>query len=298
MTMGAYPVRRAPRHEAVRVRGLEMHLTCWGPPASESSPPVLLLHGWQDTGDTFQFMVDQFARDWPLVALDWRGFGRSEWPQEGYWFQDYFADLDALLDELSPVAPVALVGHSMGGNVASIYAGLRPQRVRCVANLEGFGLPRTAPEQAPVQLAKWLDQVKSTPVSKDYESVAQLASVIRYRYPRLSEAQAGFVAAAWSRPEGNRVRPSSDSRHRWVNPVRYHREDAEACWRLVKAPVLMLIGAESEYLPKLGADGSDEAIRSIIPHIEILHIPGAGHMLHIEKAEVVAPLVERFLLSP
>ena len=80
--------------------------------------------------------------------------------------------------------------------------------------------------------------------------------------------------------------------------MRYHREDAEACWRLVKAPVLMLIGAESEYLPKLGADGSDEAIRSIIPHIEILHIPGAGHMLHIEKAEVVAPLVERFLLSP
>jgi len=120
----------------------------------------------------------------------------------GYWFQDYFADLDALLDELSPDAPVALVGHSMGGNVASIYAGLRPQRVRCVADLEGFGLPRTAPEQAPVQLAKWLDQVKSAPVSKDYESVAQLASVIQYRYPRLSEAQAGFVAAAWSRRRG------------------------------------------------------------------------------------------------
>ena len=295
--MGAYQVRRAPRHAAARVRGLEMHLTRWGPPASESSPPVLLLHGWQDTGDTFQFMVDRFARDWPLVAPDWRGFGRSEWPQEGYWFQDYFADLDALLDELSPDAPVALVGHSMGGNVASIYAGLRPQRVRCVADLEGFGLPRTAPEQAPVQLAKWLDQVKSAPVSKDYESVAQLASVIQYRYPRLSEAQAGFVAAAWSRPEGGRVRPSSDSRHRWVNPVRYHREDAEACWRLVKAPMLMLIGDESDYLPKLGADGSDEAIRSIIPHIEIVHIAGAGHMLHIERAEVVAPLVERFLLS-
>ena len=86
-----------------------------------------------------------------------------------------------------------------------------------------------------------------------------------------------------------------DSRHRWVNPIRYKREDAEACWRDVKAPFLMLLGYESEYLPALGPDGSDAAFRSIIPHIEIAHIAGAGHMLHIEKADQVAPLVEKFL---
>ena len=122
---------------------------------------MFLLHGWQDTGDTFQFMVDAFEQDWPLAALDWRGFGRSEWPQDGYWFPDYLADLDALLDQLSPAAPACLVGHSMGGNIAALYAGMRPERVRCVVNLEGFGLPRTSPEQAPARLRKWLDQVKA-----------------------------------------------------------------------------------------------------------------------------------------
>jgi pimeloyl-ACP methyl ester carboxylesterase len=279
----------------MRVRGLDLHLTRWGPDPSESNLPVFLLHGWQDTGDTFQFMVDEFKRDWPLVALDWRGFGRSEWPQDGYWFADYLADLDALLEGLSRGAPARIVGHSMGGNIASLYAGVRPERVRCVANLEGFGLPRSSSQQAPTQLRQWLDQVKSRPALKDYDSVEQLASVIRFRYPRFSDAQAAFMATAWSKARDGRIRLLGDSRHRWVNPVRYHREDAEACWREVKAPVLMLLGEESEYLSKLGADGSDAALRNIIPQIEILHIARAGHMLHIEKADVVAPLIENFL---
>ena len=274
-----------------------MHLTRWGPAPCAALPAVVLLHGWQDTGDTYQFMVDEFQQDWPLVALDWRGFGRSEWPQEGYWFADYFADLDALLDWLSPAAAVALVGHSMGGNVANIYAGLRPQRVRCVANLEGFGLPRSSPEQSPRQLIKWLDQLKTESAPKDYESVAELAAVIRFRYPRFTDAQAHFVASSWSKPHGGRVRLLGDPRHRRVNPVRYHREDSEACWRLLRAPLLMLLGEESEYLPKIGDDGSEAAIRSLIPHAEIMRIAGAGHMLHIEKADVIAPLIENFLRS-
>jgi pimeloyl-ACP methyl ester carboxylesterase len=261
---------------------------------------VFLLHGWQDTGDTFQFMVDALRGDWALVAPDWRGFGRSAWAQEGYWFPDYFADLEVLLDRLSPDEPARIVGHSMGGNIANLYAGLRPTRVRCLANLEGFGLARSSAGDAPGRLRKWLDQVKSAPVLKDYESVEQLAGIIRYRYPRFTEAQSDFVARAWSEPAagapvGGRVRLSGDARHRWVNPVRYAREDAEACWREVKAPVLMVLGDESEYLSALGEDGNDDAFRSFMPHMEIAHIPGAGHMLHIEQADRVAALVENFL---
>ncbi len=295
--MAAYHPRRTPRHETLRVRGLDIHLTRWGPEPSGAATPVFLLHGWQDTGATFQFLVDAFERDWPLVALDWRGFGRSEWPQGGYWFPDYIADLDALLDQLSPKAPARLVAHSMGGNIASLYAGLRPDRVRCLVNLEGFGLPRSSPDDAPAQLRKWLDQVKSAPTRKDYDSIEQLTAVIRYRYPRFTEAQAGFIADAWSLVDSGRVRLLGDPRHRWVNAVRYKREDAEACWRHITAPMLMLLGDESEYLAKLGADGQDAAFRGIIPHIQLAHVADAGHMLHIEKADRVAPLVEDFLRS-
>lgn len=293
--MPSYQVLRTPRREILPVRGLDLQLTRWGPEPSATEPPVLLLHGWQDTGDTFQFMVDAFELDWPLVAVDWRGFGRSAWPQDGYWFPDYFADLEALLEHLSPHAPAPLVGHSMGGNIASVYAGLRPHRVRCLVNLEGFGMPRSEPEQAPRQLRQWLDQVKSRPGFKDYASVEQLATIIRHRYPRFSASQADFMARAWSTDEGGRVRLLGDSRHRWINPIRYHREDAEACWREVRAPVLMLLGDESEFLAQLGDAGSDAALRDLIPQMDIVRIAAAGHMLHIEQARAVAQRIERFL---
>jgi pimeloyl-ACP methyl ester carboxylesterase len=292
----AYQVLREPRHETLRVRGLDMHLTRWGPEPSESVLPVFLLHGWLDAGATFQFMVDALRPDWPLVALDWRGFGRSEWPQQGYWFPDYLGDLDAVLDQLSPTAPARLVGHSMGGNIACSYAGVRPERVRCVVNLEGFGLARTAPPQAPARMRKWLDQLRAPAARKDYASFEELAGVIRFRYPRFSAVQAAFVAAAWGKLDaGGRVRLAGDPRHHWVNPILYKREDAEGCWRELRAPLLMLVGEESDMLAKLGADGTTEAFRAIFPHIEFARVAGAGHMLHIEKPELVAPLVESFL---
>jgi pimeloyl-ACP methyl ester carboxylesterase len=292
----AYQVLRKPRQETLRVRGLDVHLTRWGPMPSLREPPVFLLHGWQDTGDTFQFMVDEFARDWPLVALDWRGFGRSEWPQEGYWFPDYLGDLDALLDLLSPGVPARLVGHSMGGNVASLYAGVRPERVRSIVNLEGFGMPRTSPQQAPGRVRKWLDEIKSAPEPKEYESFEQLATIIRARNPRLDASRAAFVAAAWGIACANgRVRLLGDPRHRRVNPVLYKREDAEACWREIRAPILLVLGETSELLPRLGNDGTLEAFRASMPGVEFAHIAGAGHMLHLEKPELVAPLVEAFL---
>jgi pimeloyl-ACP methyl ester carboxylesterase len=291
-----YEVRRAARHETVRLRGLDIHLRRWGPAPSRGSPPVLLLHGFQDTGETFQFLVDAFERDWPLAALDWRGFGRSAWSQDGYWFVDYLADLDALIEELSADQPVPLIGHSMGGNIAALYAGVRPQRVRCLVNLEGLGLPRTASEQAPARLAKWLDQVKSVPPLKDYDSFEQLASIIHHRYPRFSAAQADFVARAWATLEADgRVRLLGDSRHRWVSPTPYKREDAEACWRSARAPMLMLLGEKSDYASRLGADGSDEALRAAMPGAQLARIAGAGHMLHIEKPFIIAPLIEKFL---
>jgi len=257
---------------------------------------VFLLHGWQDTGDTFQFMVDAFEEDWPLVALDWRGFGRSGWSQDGYWFPDYYADLDALIDQLSPDAPARLVGHSMGGNIAGMYAGLRPRRVRSVVNLEGFGMPRTSPAAVVETTRKWLDQVQRVPPLKDYESFEQLASIIAFRYPRFPRERTEFIAHAWAaQTPGGRVRLLGDSRHRWVSPVVYRREETEAVWRQIEAPMLLLLGDASEYLEKLGPDGTDTAFRALIPQIQIERIPGAGHMLHIEKPELVAPLVEAFL---
>ena len=280
------------------LRGLQIHLTRWGPEPTRARPPVFLLHGYMDTSDTFQFLVDAFDDDWPLLAPDWRGFGRSAWPAEGYWFPDYVADLDALLTVFTPDAPAQLLGHSMGGNVAALYAGARPERVRCLVNVEGFGLARTNSEQAPQRMRQWLEQIASTPELGSYDSFDQLSAVIRKRHPRISAQRALFIANSWAglAPDG-RVRLNGDPRHKLVNPVLYRREEAECFWRRLSAPALMLFGAQSDIARRLGAEASEAGFQALIPHLRTAMIEDAGHMMHLECPDVIAPLIEQFLRS-
>lgn len=78
------------RSQFVPIRGLRYHIRTWGDP---HSPKLFLLHGWMDVSASFQFLVDALRREWCVFAPDWRGFGLTEWPQDGYWFADYLADL-------------------------------------------------------------------------------------------------------------------------------------------------------------------------------------------------------------
>jgi pimeloyl-ACP methyl ester carboxylesterase len=291
--MTSYQARRTPRDQTHIIRGLRHHLTCWGP---QSDSPWVLLHGWADAGATFQFVVDCFSKEHSCVALDWRGFGRSEWDPVGYWFPDYIADLDAFLDLVSPGRPVKLIGHSMGGNIAGLYAGIRPERVASFVNLEGFGMSRTLPAHAPHRYREWLGQLRSAPEFSSYASFAEFASVLMRRNPRLLRDRAELIARSWGREDDNGpIRLRSDPRHKLVNPVLYRRDEAEACWHRVSAPVLFLLGEHTELRAALGADGSDAALQAMFPHARLATIAGAGHMLHHEQPEAVARAIEEFL---
>ena len=115
------------RSEFIPVRELTYHIRLWG---DQSAPKLFMVHGWMDVSASFQFLVDALQRDWCVIAPDWRGYGRTEKPRaDSYWFPDYLADLDAILRHYSPAAPVNLIGHSLGGNVACLYAGARPERI-------------------------------------------------------------------------------------------------------------------------------------------------------------------------
>ncbi|RTL52111.1 MAG: alpha/beta fold hydrolase, partial [Rhodocyclaceae bacterium] len=136
-----YPIKRLSRSEFVPVRHLRYHVRCWGQ-ATPGQPPLVLLHGWMDVAASWQFVVDALVTERHIIAPDWRGFGFTEGGKvDHYWFPDYLADLECLLDHYAAATPVDLVGHSMGGNVAMLYAGVRPERIRRLVNLEGFGMP-------------------------------------------------------------------------------------------------------------------------------------------------------------
>jgi pimeloyl-ACP methyl ester carboxylesterase len=287
-------LRRTPWLETVSVRGLRHQLRWWG---ERSANPVVLLHGWMDTSATWQFLVDSLPPDWSCVAPDWRGFGGTEWPVEGYWFADYFADLEALLDQVCPDAPARLIAHSMGGNVASMYAGIRPTRVQWVANLEGLGLSRSSPEDAPARYVEWLDQLKLPAQSRRYASIESVVNFLMSRNPGVTRERAVFVAKAWTKPDGEGVTMSFDPRHRNVSAMLFRREEAEACWRRIEAPVLLMLGERSEIRTRISPDGSDEYFRSLYRDLRIVHLPGVGHMMHLEDPDAVARHIAEFAAS-
>jgi len=280
------------QEEFLVVRGLRHRVLRWGPRQAE---PWILLHGFQDCADTFQFLVDELPRDWQFIAPDWRGFGGSEQTHRPYWFPDYLADLEALLDVWSPNVPARLLGHSMGGNIAGLYAGIRPERVAALVSLEGFGLMRAAPDQAPARYAEWLDAVRNGPRDPRYESAAAVVTALRRRQPRVSTERAEFIARVWTRAtETGEVGLAFDPWHRLVNPVLYRREEAEACWRRVIAPVLLLLGTESEYRRRLEMTDDIGAFQRCFRDIEVHDLDALGHMLHHEAPERVAALVRTF----
>ena len=123
-----FETRHERRQRVLPVRGVDYVINEWG---DATAPLIVYLHGWADTGSCFQFVADELASDWFVVAPDWRGFGRTSSRSEAYWFPDYLADLDVILDEYSGGQPARLVGHSMGANVGSLYAGTMPEKGLC-----------------------------------------------------------------------------------------------------------------------------------------------------------------------
>ncbi len=287
-----YPARQ----QYQRLRGVDYRLLRWGRPGAQ---PLLLLHGWMDSAETFQFMLDAAPaslREYDVIAPDWRGFGLSSWAGEGYYFPDYLADLDALLAWLAPVGPVALLGHSMGGIVAGLYAGIRPERVGKLISLEGFGLPATQPEQAPARYRRWLDEQAAGASWRSLAGMDEMAARLQKTHAKLDGDQAAWLAAALTAGSDDGWRYRADPRHRWVNPVLYRLEEAMACWREVSADTLWLAGDEAKLLSWLGETPEQFALRrACIARLQYQVLPGCGHNLHHDAPALVAQRVADFL---
>jgi pimeloyl-ACP methyl ester carboxylesterase len=278
------------------IRGLRYHVRHW---KGEAKKRVFLLHGWMDVSASFQFLVDALANDWDVYAPDWRGYGLTAWSgSDNYWFPDYMADLDFVLDALQPDAPVNLVGHSLGGNVGGLYCGARPERVARFVNLEGFGMPLTRPDQAPRRYARWMDELKEAPGWRPYASFAELADRLQKNNPRLRRDRAEFLAQHWGREtEQGGVVLRSDPAHKLVNATLYRLDEARACWERVTAPVLWVDAAESETLARMKLTPADIAERrSAFKNSQYHTVRNAGHMLHHDQPEEVARLIETFLV--
>jgi pimeloyl-ACP methyl ester carboxylesterase len=285
------------RSSFITVRGLRYHVRHWG---SDDAPVIVMLHGWMDVSASFQFLVDAFARDWHVIAPDWRGFGLSEHAPGGYWYPDYLADLEAILDHYSPQQPVNLLGHSLGANVAGVYAGVRPQRIAKLIDIEGFGLPVADPTRAPARYGEWLDALKDASGLRGYPTLRDVAARLQKTNPRLGNERADFLARHWAaQSEDGDWHILADARHKLPNPHLYRIDEVLACWSRITAPVLWIEARDSELVGRLdrghGARAEIDRRIAFIKDVTILMVDGAGHMVHHDQPEILAEAIEAFL---
>ena len=302
-----YQVLREPTSTFVSLRGCRCHLLQWGQ-ASSDQPLLVLAHGWMDVAASWQFMVDAlsqaFTQERRIVAFDWRGYGQTESPAtDSYWFPDYLADLDALLDVISPDRPIDLVGHSMGGNVVMMYAGVRPARIRKLVNLEGFGMAATRPAQAPGRLSQWLDELRQHREGaidlKTYPDAAAVADRLMKTNPRLPRNKAEWLAQHWARPDAQgRWRILGDAAHKIVNPYLYRVDEVQEIFKRINAPVLAVEASDDSlgqwWKGRYTLDEYHQRLQAV-PRHRIAHIGDAGHMLQHDQPQALAGILEAFL---
>jgi pimeloyl-ACP methyl ester carboxylesterase len=306
----SYIEHRSSQSRFVALRGLRHHVRTWGDASlvTPERPPLVMVHGWMDVGASFQFAVDALAlhegfERW-VIAPDWRGFGLSESSgTDSYWFPDYLGDLDALLDALVPEGTIDLVGHSMGGNVVMAYAGVRPQRIRRLVNLEGFGLPASQPQQAPKRMLQWLDELKTPQALRSYDSLSGVAERLQKNNPLLPADKAAWLAPHWARQrngagEDGRWHILGDPAHKRANPVLYRAEEHIAMWQRITAPVLWAEGDRTDMAKWWGERyprAEFEARLAVVARLQRALLSPCGHMLHHDQPEALAGHIARFL---
>jgi pimeloyl-ACP methyl ester carboxylesterase len=283
-----------PTSHHLTLRELSFRLLEWAPPAAPTRVPVLFLHGFADTaaswGPVAELMTQAGHR---VMAPDLRGFGESAWVGAGgyYHFPDYVADVDALTRAMS-LSSFALVGHSMGGTVASMFAGSRPAKVRHLALLEGLGPPDNDPAHTPDRFSRWLDDLIDGGRGRQRSmSLGEALERLERQHPGVPRKLLADTLPSLLREESPGVfRWHLDPLHRTSSPYPFFASSYRAFAARVDCPVLLLDGGPEGFHPPDEA----ERIAAFARH-EVSSLPGAGHMMHWTQPEAVARELLRFL---
>ena len=298
-----YQAKRQSRSEFVPIRQLQYHVRVWGEPAADKTP-LVMVHGWMDVAASYQFMVDAFSQDHHVIAPDWRGYGLTDsGGADNFWQADYLADLDFLLDHYAPGRAVNLVGHSMGGGVVMLYAGLRPERVRRLVNLEGFGMPATTPDQAAGRYTRWMDELKQLhrgeKALRPYPDSAGVARRLSKTNPRLSPDKAAWLAQHWARQNSlGEWQILGEAAHKLANATLYRLDEVLAIYALISMPTLAVEADHNQlnewWKGRLTLAEHHRRL-SVLPQVNIARIQDAGHMMHHDQPEQLAALIEGFI---
>jgi pimeloyl-ACP methyl ester carboxylesterase len=261
---------------------LKLHFWDWG---NKGNPNLILVHGSRDHARSWDQIASSLAADYRVVAPDLRGHGDSSWALGAmYSIPEYVLDLSALIDIVGN-PPVYLVGHSLGGAVVLLYAGVYPDRVKKLVCIEGFGPPpeKLVPRPAHERMRKWVEEMREYEKreSRHYPDLEAAVSRMREANSHLSVQLARHLTlfgSNWN-PDGS-LTWKFDNYVRAFSPYGFNMEDAQEIWRRITCPTLLFRGLESWAVDP----ESDGRIRAI-PDYRLVNVPNAGHWVHHDQPE-------------
>ena len=283
---------KAAREIELTLPNLHLAARAWGDPAL---PPVLALHGWLDNAASFDRLAPLLCEHFHIIALDLPGHGRSGHRPAGTWYHyvDYLGDVLAAADALG-WRRFGLLGHSLGGAVASVLAAACPERVERLLLIEALGPLAAGAGEALGQLQRSLTQ-RAALEGKALRIFASPGDAERARMLAndLSEDAARILVGRGLRAVPGGFVWSSDARLTLASPQRYVEAQILALLDGIRAPTLLVLAQPP---PAFLNDAVVRARIARVPGIEVVRLPGHHH-LHLEDPAPVAAAIAAFCIK-
>ena len=277
---------------------LRLHYVDWG---NEGAPPLVLVHGGRDHCRNWDWVAARLRDRYHVIAPDLRGHGDSEWAVgSSYALSEYVYDLAQLIHQTG-VAPVPIIGHSLGGMIALRYAGIYPDNVKRLVAIEGLGGTRemhakTAAKPPEERLGKWIDLTRglSGRLPRRYDSLEDAYRRMENENPHLTAEQARHLTV-------HGANQNEDGTFSWKfdNYVRIFpaydlpEDQVHALWARIACPTLLVRGTES-----WADDPRDDGRADHFRNAQVLNIDGAGHWSHHDQTDVFMAALDEFLGQP
>ena len=274
---------------------LRLHYVDWG---NADKPPLLLIHGGRDHCRNWDWTAAALRDDWHVIAPDLRGHGDSQWSADGsYSMAGYIYDLAQLIHG-QRLAPVTIVAHSLGGNIALRYAGIYPETVARLVAIEGIGpSPQKRAERSTKAIAErmdeWIREQRNLAgrLPRRYASIEDAFHRMQEENPHLSAEQARHLTV-------HGVNQNEDGTYSWKfdnyvrawPPYDMSRRDIAALWGRIACPTLLIFGKES-----WAGDPSADGRAALFRNATVAGIEGAGHWAHHDRTAEFLRIVREFL---
>jgi pimeloyl-ACP methyl ester carboxylesterase len=274
---------------------LRLHYVDWG---NGAAPPLILLHGGQDHCRNWDWVAQRLRHEWHVIAPDLRGHGDSEWSATGsYTMAGYIYDLAQLIDQ-QRLAPVTIIAHSLGGNIALRYAGIYPEKVKALVSIEGLGpSPKALAERAGQtiveRMRKWIDLQHSLAgrLPRRYASIEDAFRRMQAANKHLSPEQARHLTQhGVNQNEDGTFSWKFDNYVRVWPPYDMRVEEVQELWGRIVCPALLVYGKES-----WASNPQDDGRARHFKNARVVSFEKAGHWVHHDRLDAFIDTVRAFL---